>query len=137
MRGAAKATDVAAGALGQTKRGLSSAGRAPDLHSGGRRFDPVRLHQFPARYSVVSGVKKGSRAVLRETAARMFEIVKREYIRQLGRPSPQEPATARSRVRRMCSASNVFGLKGPKTGLSWIRVRSLPTGTDHKSNQVS
>ena len=26
-------------------RGLSSAGRAPDLHSGGQRFDPVRLHQ--------------------------------------------------------------------------------------------
>ena len=26
-------------------RGLSSAGRAPDLHSGGHRFDPDRLHQ--------------------------------------------------------------------------------------------
>ena len=26
-------------------RGRSSAGRAPDLHSGGRRFDPDRLHQ--------------------------------------------------------------------------------------------
>ena len=26
-------------------RGLSSAGRAPDLHSGGQRFDPARLHQ--------------------------------------------------------------------------------------------
>ncbi len=28
------------------KRGCSSAGRAPDLHSGGRRFDPDQLHQF-------------------------------------------------------------------------------------------
>ena len=27
-------------------RGCSSAGRAPDLHSGGRRFDPDQLHQF-------------------------------------------------------------------------------------------
>ena len=27
------------------KRGCSSAGRAPDLHSGGRRFDPDQLHQ--------------------------------------------------------------------------------------------
>ncbi len=27
--------------------GLSSAGRAPDLHSGGQRFDPARLHQAP------------------------------------------------------------------------------------------
>ena len=26
--------------------GLSSAGRAPDLHSGGQRFDPARLHQI-------------------------------------------------------------------------------------------
>ena len=32
---------------GATKsRGCSSAGRAPDLHSGGRRFDPDQLHQF-------------------------------------------------------------------------------------------
>ena len=27
-------------------RGLSSAGRAPDLHSGGQRFDPARLHHY-------------------------------------------------------------------------------------------
>ena len=26
--------------------GLSSAGRAPDLHSGGQEFDPPRLHQL-------------------------------------------------------------------------------------------
>jgi hypothetical protein len=28
------------------KRGFSSAGRAPALQAGGRRFDPVNLHQF-------------------------------------------------------------------------------------------
>ena len=28
----------------RTKWGISSAGRAPDLHSGGQRFDPVMLH---------------------------------------------------------------------------------------------
>ena len=27
------------------KRGISSAGRAPALQAGGRRFDPVILHQ--------------------------------------------------------------------------------------------
>ena len=27
-------------------RGCSSVGRAPDLHSGGRRFDPDQLHQL-------------------------------------------------------------------------------------------
>ena len=31
--------------------GLSSAGRAPDLHSGGQEFDPPRLHQ---RFSIES-----------------------------------------------------------------------------------
>ena len=30
----------------KSKRGHSSAGRAPALHAGGRRFDPVWLHQF-------------------------------------------------------------------------------------------
>ena len=30
--------------------GRSSAGRAPDLHSGGRRFDPDRLHQSGRTY---------------------------------------------------------------------------------------
>ena len=31
--------------LGPPIRGISSAGRAPDLHSGGQRFDPAILHQ--------------------------------------------------------------------------------------------
>ena len=32
--------------LSPTLRGRSSAGRAPDLHSGGREFDPLRLHHL-------------------------------------------------------------------------------------------
>ena len=35
--------------------GCSSAGRAPDLHSGGRRFDPDQLHQRLSRFSAESG----------------------------------------------------------------------------------
>ena len=31
----------------RTQRGISSAGRAPALQAGGRRFDPVILHQKP------------------------------------------------------------------------------------------
>ena len=31
---------------GSGKRGISSAGRAPDLHSGGQRFDPAILHHL-------------------------------------------------------------------------------------------
>ena len=35
------------------KRGLSSAGRAPDLHSGGQRFDPAILHQETLSYLIL------------------------------------------------------------------------------------
>src|SRR5690606_14732654 len=39
-------------------RGCSSVGRAPDLHSGGRRFDSCHLHQkFPATWSWVAASK--------------------------------------------------------------------------------
>jgi hypothetical protein len=38
------------------QRGLSSAGRAPDLHSGGQEFDPPRLHQF-TRCAKAAGAK--------------------------------------------------------------------------------
>ena len=42
---------------GILNRGCSSAGRAPDLHSGGHRFDPVHLHHpgAPASIFVLSG----------------------------------------------------------------------------------
>ena len=46
------ASDVAAG----SERGCSSVGRAPALQAGGRRFDPVQLHQFSiSRASATSG----------------------------------------------------------------------------------
>ena len=39
--------------------GLSSAGRAPDLHSGGQRFDPARLHHLHIVLAVCSGQNRG------------------------------------------------------------------------------
>ena len=46
-------------------RGLSSAGRAPALQAGGRRFDPDSLHSLAAwvgyRFSLIGVVKVGSR----------------------------------------------------------------------------
>ena len=36
-------------------RGLSSAGRAPDLHSGGQRFDPARLHHLNSALAGIEG----------------------------------------------------------------------------------
>ena len=33
--------------------GISSAGRAPDLHSGGQRFDPVILHHLLSCYDAL------------------------------------------------------------------------------------
>ena len=43
------------------KRGISSAGRAPALQAGGRRFDPVILHQKFKRKSTqtASGFRFG------------------------------------------------------------------------------
>ena len=38
-----------------TSRGISSAGRAPALQAGGRRFDPVILHHELKRLEVVAG----------------------------------------------------------------------------------
>jgi hypothetical protein len=49
-------------------RGCSSVGRAPDLHSGGRRFDPDQLHHFELlwpggqRSCAVRGVAAGCAA---------------------------------------------------------------------------
>ncbi len=53
---------IALPATGQRLRGLSSAGRAPDLHSGGHRFDPGRLHQVPgpARKGRPGAIRIGS-----------------------------------------------------------------------------
>ena len=39
--------------------GLSSAGRAPDLHSGGQRFDPARLHHFTSAQRIVKEHVRG------------------------------------------------------------------------------
>ncbi len=36
-------------------RGCSSVGRAPDLHSGGRRFDPDQLHQRLVKRNELDG----------------------------------------------------------------------------------
>ena len=34
----------------KSERGISSAGRAPALQAGGRRFDPVILHQISLQF---------------------------------------------------------------------------------------
>src|SRR6476619_6772595 len=47
----------------ESQRGCSSAGRAPDLHSGGRRFDPDQLHQLSPSLSslcVISATLAGN-----------------------------------------------------------------------------
>ena len=41
-----------------TQRGISSAGRAPALQAGGRRFDPVILHQTPGKHQVLQKIRK-------------------------------------------------------------------------------
>ena len=41
-------------------RAISSAGRAPRLHRGGRRFNPVIAHQVPSRFGI-AGVDSANR----------------------------------------------------------------------------
>ena len=41
-------------------RGRSSAGRAPALQAGGRRFEPDRLHQAPLGVDLMIGRADGS-----------------------------------------------------------------------------
>src|SRR6476661_4986560 len=43
-------------------RAVSSAGRAPALHAGGRRFDPVTAHQIPASNLVMARLFQVDRA---------------------------------------------------------------------------
>lgn len=68
----------------------------------------------------------------------MFEIVKREHIRRLGSPSPQEPASA-----PQADAPGVFGkqkMSSRNRRRSFLKVGSAlsrGTDTDHESNQVS
>ena len=44
--------------MSENLRGLSSAGRAPDLHSGGQEFDPPRLHHLPIVLTFCSGLNR-------------------------------------------------------------------------------
>ena len=64
-------------------RGCSSAGRAPALQAGGRRFDPVQLH-----HHVLVLRRKGADHQEKETSLRTvmvcvfcMKIVKRRYVR--------------------------------------------------------
>jgi hypothetical protein len=53
----------------------------------------------------------------------MFEIVKRQHIRQVKQPSLREPALARSQERRICLASkNMLSAERLMTGLSLMIV---------------
>ena len=65
-------------------RGLSSAGRAPDLHSGGHRFDPDRLHQIPSGFgaayrllglTICCGKSRGSTKDLHDHQAHLVCLI--------------------------------------------------------------
>src|SRR5207344_2921404 len=43
----------------RTTRGCSSVGRAPALQAGGRRFDPVQLHQYQGSEVRAGGTEGG------------------------------------------------------------------------------
>ena len=93
--------------------GLSSAGRAVALQASGRRFDPDRLH-----HSRVPDVSTGFASPFAR-GVRMFEIVKRQHIRPVKRPSLHEPATAAAvRAGYAWQAKHAVGSDEPTAGLS-------------------
>ncbi len=53
--------------------GVSSAGRAPALHAGGQRFDPVTLHHFLFYFSW--GVSSAGRAPALHAGGQRFDPV--------------------------------------------------------------
>ena len=76
--------------LGSVGGGHSSVGRAPALQAGGRRFDPVWLHQ-PSRLTPLRLASRPSNTLVHElefvsrrssiTRCRLSDIVKRRSIR--------------------------------------------------------
>jgi hypothetical protein len=87
--------------LSSFPRGCSSVGRAPDLHSGGRRFDPDQLHHlssFPGNLSSSSGVGILPAAVWPHEPARMC-----------GRQCPVEGRLAGADLRDRGSLTTEYG----------------------------
>lgn len=72
----------------ESLRGHSSAGRAPALQAGGRRFDPVWLHQDfwlgkTGRHIILGRNKFADCSLVKSKSACSIEIVKRRYIRTI------------------------------------------------------
>src|SRR2546423_14722818 len=57
-------------------RGCSSAGRAPEWHSGGRRFDPVQLHRVVGNAHTVT-FRIGSQRLVSAALVQTSEVVLR------------------------------------------------------------
>ena len=142
-------------------RGHSSVGRAPALQAGGRRFDPVWLHQ-PGRLAR-PGIQR-LRAVGFNRRRRLSDIVKRRSLRASGRDENlvrraissigRGAHRGRRRLRwamrpvrvDQCLTAVVVGPISKQAGLSnqcpaaaaWPR-NSTPSGVgiDNESNQVS
>src|SRR6185437_12923981 len=85
-------------------RGISSAGRAPALQAGGRRFDPVILHHYrlqkfayrtPKRFTAIAWASD------REIGCRSLTI------RRVESASPAESLDVRAKVRTPATAPPV------------------------------
>ena len=72
----------------RTRRGHSSAGRAPALQAGGHRFDPGWLHQYLAVFQMEPTVKRNRGFLLAVSFIRLLfnnsEEVKRIRFSQTG-----------------------------------------------------
>ena len=63
------------------ERGISSAGRAPALQAGGRRFDPVILHHHQRRQEVIRSFN--TKAALSRNVKGLFVVDQYHLINRL------------------------------------------------------
>ena len=61
----------------ETEWGFSSAGRAPALQAGGRRFDPVNLHQ------TLGGEQKQARTHIQAGEALVLAFADKQFFKNL------------------------------------------------------
>ena len=100
------------------KRGLSSAGRAPDLHSGGHRFDPDRLHQLSLQ-NIIDCITKAAKRVWSSNRTEI-DIVQRETSVSLVLPSVEGSGVC---LRRRGPKAILFSKSSTLTGATLLNQR--------------
>ncbi len=120
----------------RSRRGHSSVGRAPALQAGGRRFDPVWLHQT----AMLINVQTRRVSVPLLTGQRFLDIVKKGYAQGAG-PSVHAVAGQRTRLvpraPRPGFAAVEHELAEPQAHIGFISMQTgLSIGSVHQPKRI-